>query len=1247
MTGDEKLNIFINICIFTTFIFCIILIADELYNMVKFTYSYTNLYNLGAFTEKFNKDKTIEMETIRYNIYSNIEKYYLSKDVYSKSYLNYLIVIAITIITLLFVASYAMYFYNLFINDKEECNPIVANFNDKSIIKKFIRCLGLIKLETYIPNCTLNYIVFLFIIIIVPLFYIIKLLFNYDIKSRILNFSYNIINVLLLFYYGYKLIISTFDDDSIPLDEKIKIIVIYITFTILYISARYIYDYTYNTYNDGELITKFNKTVFFDLYKQKEPIKPKELSKPMLNGEDLSITFTYSQGDTKDRNYLKKKQMMDEYYIQLKKYKEDLAIYKEKYNIYKKLKIKLPENLGIIDIPYNMLGFNDKFLIYLHVVFTFICILNYYYKDGITKNDNKYSYNCLVYIICVLLILTLSHAVTYYNTYLNKYIIYEPMAQYKSDITVANTKLNILMNDAMGGNDFYKSLINNSSNTSNSGYNSKNYLSKNDIIEKIKTIANSTSPYNYEIITQINTDIINNTDNVYNNDNSNTQIIKDYDLCYNNNNAGHNPLNHLITNIISVETHNKIENTIREIYFYYNNKYITVKTNYVKYYFIYIYAILQYVILCNEYYMVKYIMAQSANIPNKLSSILEIVAKLKIYGENQLKNYTINDMDEEYIKNNLQDILTDADKTNKITIKDKYLSLIQSIYTDVNRVIRPTATTTIELFTDTQLNNILEYGSNLINIFSSNIISVNTPINISNCEVIYNKSAGTSNLLRTTSVSLIDTSTITVSSYDIKSLKLTINNIVTYYKLPTNIIDNNKNEYSININISQFFTTQNTYIYVNQHSYDASTNLQLYSFNDSVRNTSPIIHRDKSIEPIMDSVSQFTAVAFNLSGKSFNLPYKIFIHTDSYINDRIKYKVYYTLHNTFVNVLNRNITNSTPNLYKLFVNNKSQNKNILFYDKFNSNPSLNINTNSQNTLYTIPETTKGTDTNLALISIIYNVVMIDTNKIKNLLDNINFLIYNDDDNVMDHNYFDETTYRFVNDKKEILENSIYINQPNLTNSIKTSIMDVGYNNNELITLYNQNISIIKLIILLYSKLILFLKTEISNVDPKLCSKINPDMDTVEKFITEHFSVTINTPTQEQTSTITITELTTTTSLYTPNSSSKKAIDNINKNIAEFFNIVIFLMDNLTANDLESINVVIKNYNFYNNNIFTNKDLIKLPLNISCNYYNKYYDMTNRDITNMKNNVSLVSYNFIVLMTALSVVIFEPMLIIKS
>jgi hypothetical protein len=86
---EEKLNTLINICILITFVFCIILIIDELYNIIKFSFNYTHLYNLGSFTEKFNKDKTIEMETKRYSIYNNIENLVLYKDIYNKSYLNY------------------------------------------------------------------------------------------------------------------------------------------------------------------------------------------------------------------------------------------------------------------------------------------------------------------------------------------------------------------------------------------------------------------------------------------------------------------------------------------------------------------------------------------------------------------------------------------------------------------------------------------------------------------------------------------------------------------------------------------------------------------------------------------------------------------------------------------------------------------------------------------------------------------------------------------------------------------------------------------------------------------------------------------------------------------------------------------------------------------------------------------------------------------------------------------------------
>lgn len=144
---EEKLNTLINICILITFVFCIILIIDELYNIIKFSFNYTHFYNLGSFTEKFNKDKTIEMETKRYSIYNNIENLVLYKDIYNKSYLNYFIVISITLITLIFVVSYGLYFYQTFILDKYECTPFTedGDYHQMSIIKKLVHCLNFLK----------------------------------------------------------------------------------------------------------------------------------------------------------------------------------------------------------------------------------------------------------------------------------------------------------------------------------------------------------------------------------------------------------------------------------------------------------------------------------------------------------------------------------------------------------------------------------------------------------------------------------------------------------------------------------------------------------------------------------------------------------------------------------------------------------------------------------------------------------------------------------------------------------------------------------------------------------------------------------------------------------------------------------------------------------------------------------------------------------------------------------------------
>ena len=182
---EEKLNIVINVCLLITFIFCIILIIDEFYNIVKFSFIYTYNYNYGDYTQKFNKDKTIEIETKRFNLYNNIRDMILYKDVYNKSYLNYLVMYSITIITLLFIISYGLYFYETFIKLNTECYPFEGdnNYDNMSILKKIVHCLSFLKdLNKIIPNCTLNYLVLLFIIIVVPIIHIIKLIFNYDVK---------------------------------------------------------------------------------------------------------------------------------------------------------------------------------------------------------------------------------------------------------------------------------------------------------------------------------------------------------------------------------------------------------------------------------------------------------------------------------------------------------------------------------------------------------------------------------------------------------------------------------------------------------------------------------------------------------------------------------------------------------------------------------------------------------------------------------------------------------------------------------------------------------------------------------------------------------------------------------------------------------------------------------------------------------------------------------------------------------
>jgi len=1242
---EEKLNTLINICILVTFIFCIILIVDELYNIIKFSFNYTHFYNYGSFTEKFNKDKTIEMETRRFNVYNNIENLVLRKDIYNKSYLNYFVIISITLITLLFVVSYGLYFYQTFIANKYECTPFTDSndYEQMSLIKKLVHCLKFLQpLNEYIPNCTMNYFVLLFIIIVIPIIYIIKLLFNYDIKSSIIKYSYLIVYFMLLVYYGFKyftelsMSINSDGGDGWKGDKDIvQKMITYFLFTILFITSQYVYNYVYERYNDVDLISKFDKTTFFDIYKQVEPTKPSPVDKPLLNGVDLLKTFTYSSTETNDRNYLKKKQLVDNYYVQLKKYNEQMEIYNQKYKIYKQSKDKLPQNLDVISVPYNMIGFNDNFIVYLHTLITIAFCLDYYYKK------DKINYNCLIYLVSILIIITLMNCTVYYNTYLNKYVIYEPMAQYKSDISVANTKLNLLFTDN-DGQGFYNALTNNNNKNDLSDYElTPGYSSKNTIIQEIKNISYTNNKYNYKSASNINELIIKNNNNIIDTTSSTNNVLltDNIELCYTISSI--NSFTHFINNIDSLYVNKQTPlKLIKYINFYYNKRYITYQTNHELYYMTYYYIIKQYITIWNTYYNLK--SKSNRELTKKEGETTVIASALQELHDTVLSGYSLNKFDVNYF-NTRYGATSYTEYQSKVT---KLNSLIDEFDNLIDNAIKQK-----ENMPATMVQNISNYGVYLSNLYYSNIFINSSPLQYKTFAEISTNTSATTRTEPTKYFS--DVKLITSPSSDIASTNsnIILSSIPDYYKLPTRIIDNNNNEYSIKINSATFFTpANNSNIYLIQPNInDSDTSKIINSFNIK-QNTNAIINQKPASAETSDGFKyhnsdknlKYTKSTFEIPASSLFIPYNVYstpqINHDD--NSKIKHIVYDVIVNSLVNVINTNVTTANTELYKKFDVSSHPNQNIKFNDKFNANNNYNINgTNELKTTFLKFDTSNKDYTSLLVL--IYNIMLIDVKKIDNLIDTINYLIYMNDPTI-----YSQGTYEFVNKNRDIFNNSIYLNEDNklnARNTIKNAIIDHKFNNNSLIVLYNKNIHIIKLILQLFSNMVTFIKTEeLKNIDKSLCSKVqskslNKNIESIEKFVKNHF----NTITDKNSSFT----CPSTKELYLITTSEH--FNNISNNVTHFLNMTLFLLNNLSSTSTDDTNTVIKNYNFFNNSIFTNNDLIKKQLSIDCNYFNKYYNMNNKDNTYMHNNIKNVSYNFVVLVVAFSVIIFEPMLIIKS
>jgi len=505
---------------FIVIVIGILIIIDEIFHISKFCYKYTYLYNYGKLNEnicKKDNNNLIEYETARYRICNEINKYKLEKDLFNKNWINYAVFVSILIISLLICLSFGYLFYYFFIANNKNCD---MNENNKSFINLFLECLSI---ETKLPNCTFNYIILYTIIFIYPLIFILKFLFKIDYTFENKSIFLKILHFLIFIsfcYYTFLLTQIKNDNEDYWNLNKITIFVIFI---IVFYVANYLYNKAYEDYYNISKDTNIysgNKTIvgilnkyfnfsinnqddfrdinFFEIYKQEEPEKPIEPIKPdnynsfkiCQNFTDEKNKYCYNYKDNKEE-YYKIKNSVEEYNEKKKIYDKEMKTYNMKYNIYKNNKLDFPEFVPILtNLLPNLLGANKTSHILLFILMIIIYI--YYYHLKLYKKfefANFVYYTILVYVISILSIYVLSNSILTYNTYVNKYLIYEPIAYYKEDLFNMDVLFNALLNKDSDKNksDIYINIYNKINSKSFSTFNkitSPTSKSSKDIINK-------------------------------------------------------------------------------------------------------------------------------------------------------------------------------------------------------------------------------------------------------------------------------------------------------------------------------------------------------------------------------------------------------------------------------------------------------------------------------------------------------------------------------------------------------------------------------------------------------------------------------------------------------------------------------------------------------------------------------------------------------------------------------------------
>ena len=1238
---EQNYNVITNLFIGITYLFSIILIIDELYNIGFFTFNYTYQFNYGSFTSKFNNIQTIECETSRFNVYNNIK--FLYKDIFNKSYFNYLLLIVSTLITILCSVAYAVYFYFKFIIEQpDECS--FTEESDLSLPKQLLKCLC-DECHKLLPNCTSNYFIVFVLLIIIPLSYIFKTLFNINFtpnsNSALFGFIYICIFILLIFYYSFNLF-------NRKTENKYKDLIVHSLFTIIFISSGYMYKYIYSKYNNINLNTSNDDATIYDIYKQSPPIKPNPIQKPLYKGSDLLSIFKYNEND-KDPEYKIKKTIVDDYHKSIKNYDIDMKNYNIRFNAYNNslTSTKLGDKTNYFDITINILGLNNYMHIYLIILIIISLIIYYIYKDDI-------SYVCFIYALTLLIALTIMNSILYYNTYINKYVIYEPMAHYKNDITNANTALNLELNPS-SGLVFYNKLINNDKSlmieTNPEFKDGKEIL---EDIKKLKDIKLFTSD-NLQVI---NDDIINYNSSIKLLDNID-KYIDDAIFIFNTTNtisktkiqcttapappaapgagaagagaaaAGaaapaseeicytiyKNPVIYLFNDLESIKSaftnDIKIEK-IKKLTFKYSTKDIILNIPMTGYYKYCYYMLYQY------YYLLDKCIDSTVNnnnmfeITKRKDKLSNILFKLNSYKESIVVNHENIIANIKTKLNSYDKIAKLEDKANKNLLFDEIDKFIENHIKNINISILNNS--------GVETKTTASFANNYI--FYLNVTTNTNVITISNIRIAHNQQLAREAII---TIALSDGNYNNYLMYNHLSYAYYTTNFVkgdvyiepNYFELPSKISDNN-DEYILTFKTSGAEITKDTiFLY-----YDLKDNKsENYSYNSKYNiNTS-----SNKIIIIPDKTKQYTLGISNLV--KFTLPFVLIKNNISKI-DLFKKIILAVLFNGICNIQSKFESKKLFDSIKRYksattaIEFQSNKIYIMRYD--NVFISAFISTTTKTAAEILLNNTSDYISFYILLFNAYNSQFIDIKK--TITTNINYLINNS--NKLTDNTSISTILTTIIDSKLLLDENI-----NSDNS--------DFNkDDEIIKLYNNNKPLINLIIALFENLLITIKTTInkSSSYKDLCYPPSTSKLIIQDAMNNKFAtITLGNPNPNDYNTIAKTGL-------GSDSTTVNLINDLNIIIRNYFNIVIFLLDNLKLNtNTAEIDAIMTNFNFYNRDDNV-KNIIQKRLTISCDYYSKYNNMDSKQLSYFKINSDNVNYNFPILMIIFLIILGEPIFI---